>query len=530
MVLVATSMNDSSPPLRLRTTTTPGFIMCRAVSPFMEIRTVTRIPLPNFAPAVLYSARSGSGVLPPVGLWENKVVFHRRLPGHHLGIFLTVSILVLLAAVAAACSSDSPTATAIPPPPATATPVPAANLTLIPTSTVLSAQPTGAGLAGVALGFATELVEDLGSRESATEDELEAAEYLASTLKNFGYAVELQTFTIQRISRELSGLEIDAPEPRAIDSNTLVLSAIGEVSGNLVSVGLARDGDFPEGEVKGQIALAQRGSVLFEEMVTLAAEAGAVAVVIYNNVPGNFQGRLSNLASIPAVSISQNDGQELEDLLSIGAVEATVSVVVQELPSRNVVAEKAGPGDAVVVLGAHYDTVPNIAGANDNASGTAVLLTVAGELAGEDLPFTIRFIAFGSEELGLRGSRHYVTSLAETQLGRIRVMFNFDALGSGERLGILGTTELIDLAVEQGDAQDIFVEVTRGPQGASSDHQSFVDFGIPVLMFVSEDFSRIHTPADTLEFVEPSLLGGAAELAIALLRSDEFLAVLAEPR
>ena len=45
-------------------------------------------------------------------------------------------------------------------------------------------------------------------------------------------------------------------------------------------------------------------------------------------------------------------------------------------------------------------------------------------------------------------------------------------------------------------------------------------------MFFSEDFSRIHTPADTLEFVTPSLLGDAAELALLLLKSDDFLTVL----
>ena len=389
-------------------------------------------------------------------------------------------------------------------------------------------------MADVALGYAIELVEELGPRESATGEELEAAEHIASTLDNLGYTVRLQPFTIQQPSRELSSMEIDAPQPRAIEINLLFQTAIGEVSGNLVSVGLGRDGDFPEGEVEGKIALAQRGGntldgqalVTFEEKVTSAAEAGAVAVVIYNNLPGNFQGTILSPASIPAVAISQADGQEIEELLSAGPVEATVSVIEELLPSRNVIAEKAGPGDAVVVLGGHYDTVPNIAGANDNASGTAVLLAVAAELARENLPFTVRVIAFGSEELGLRGSRHYVASLTETQLGRVRAMFNFDALGSGEILEILGNRELTGLAVAQGDAQDIDVRVSPPLQGASSDHRSFADAGIPVLMFVSGDFSRIHTPADTLQFVVPGLLGDAAELAFFILKSDDFLTVL----
>ena len=378
----------------------------------------------------------------------------------------------------------------------------------------------------MAFSYVADLVRELGPRESATEEELAAAEHLASTLEDFGYAVELQSFTIQQLSRELSGLEIAAPLPRAIDINFLFQTVTGEVSGNLVSVGLAGDGDFPEGGVEGQIALARRGVITFEEKVTRAAEAGAVAVVIYNNLPGNFQGVLSNPASIPAVSISQDDGLEIEELLSTGAVEAAVSVIEELLSSRNVVAEKAGPGNAVVVLGAHYDTVPNIAGANDNASGTAVLLTVAAELAEEELPFTVRFIAFGSEELGLRGSRHYVASLTGTALESIRAMFNFDALGSGVRLGVLGTGQLTDLALAQGQALDIDLRVSGGLQGASSDHQSFVDASIPVMMFLSEDFSRIHTPADTLEFVVPGLLGDAVELTLSLLKSDDFATVL----
>ena len=466
------------------------------------------------------------------------MLIDRLLPSKYSRKFLIIGLLLLLATVAAACSSDSPTAAPVSPPTATFTPFPTDTVTLVPTPTpaptsaptptptLPSPLPSGRELAGVAFDYATELVEKLGPRESATEEELEAAEHLASTLENLGYAVELQSFTIQQLSRELSGLEVGAPQPRAFEINPLTQAATGEVSGTLVSVGLAREGDFPEGGVEGRIALARRGLVTFEEKVTRAAEAGAAAVVIYNNVPGNFQGRLSSPASIPAVSISRDDGQQIEELLSAGAVEATVSVIEELLPSRNVIAEKTGTGDAVVVLGGHYDTVADIVGANDNASGTAVLLTLAGQLAGENLPFTVRFIAFGSEELGLRGSRHYVASLTGTQLDRIRAMFNFDALGSGESLKILGTEELTDLAVAQGDAQDINVRVTSPPQGATSDHQSFADAGIPVLMFVSDDFSRLHKPSDTLQFVEPSLLGDAAELALFLLKSDEFLAVL----
>ena len=54
---------------------------------------------------------------------------------------------------------------------------------------------------------------------------------------------------------------------------------------------------------------------------------------------------------------------------------------------------------------------------------------------------------------------------------------------------------------------------------------SFAQEDIPVLMFYGPDFSRIHTSSDTLEYVKPSLLRDAAQLALAILRSPDLLAV-----
>ena len=191
------------------------------------------------------------------------------------------------------------------------------------------------------------------------------------------------------------------------------------------------------------------------------------------------------------------------------------------LTSRNVIAEKPGPGPEVVVLGGHYDTVANVAGANDNGSGIAVLLTIARELQDNPLPFGLRFIAFGSEELGLLGSRFYVDSLSTEERALLLAMLNFDALGSGRSIQVLGSAGLTGPVVDIGNSADIGVSRIRGLEGASSDHASFARIGTPNLMFAADDFSRIHTPEDTLDLVEPRLLGDAAALAVALLDTPE---------
>ena len=69
----------------------------------------------------------------------------------------------------------------------------------------------------------------------------------------------------------------------------------------------------------------------------------------------------------------------------------TASNLVVEIPG-------ADNKDEIIILGAHYDTVPNSPGANDNASGVAVLLAVAQEMSGAEPDRTVRFIAFANEE------------------------------------------------------------------------------------------------------------------------------------
>jgi aminopeptidase YwaD len=432
-------------------------------------------------------------------------------------------LAALIAVLGVACSAVA-TATPTPAP----TPVPTFTLTPTPTSAptaTLTPEPTAVppdGLASTALGYLTELVEELGPRESSTVQEREAAEFLESQFARFGYSVEVQPFTVQRFSLEGSGLIVSPGNPSAerIEAIPLSGSGGGEVSGNLVPVGLAQPQDILEAGLEGKIALAERGLIPFGEKASNARSAGAIGVVIYNNGVGNFRGTLGGETKIPVVSISRFQGQRLEELASANSeLRATVSVKVEELPSRNVVAEKPGTGEQVVVLGAHYDTVPEVPGANDNASGTAVLLTVAQELRQKSFPFTIRFIAFGSEEVGLLGSKAYVDSLSPEEQDQIIAMLNFDALGGGNNIVVLGDQELTRLVVEHGASREIDVEVSPGLRGGTSDHASFAQVGIPVIMFTSDDSSLIHTPQDTLESINPQLPGNAARLALDLLDS-----------
>ena len=95
----------------------------------------------------------------------------------------------------------------------------------------------------------------------------------------------------------------------------------------------------------------ERGIITFQEKVTRVEAAGAVAAVVYNNREGLFRGALASQSGIPVVSISFESGQTILALLAEGDVEAIVSVMRETRDTQNVIAEKPGTTERVVLLG-----------------------------------------------------------------------------------------------------------------------------------------------------------------------------------
>ena len=100
--------------------------------------------------------------------------------------------------------------------------------------------------------------------------------------------------------------------------------------------------------------------------------------------------------------------------------------------SANVVAIKAGASTRQIVVGAHYDSTSRGLGADDNASGVAALLELAGLLADRPTPYTIVFVAFGAEEVGFLGSKTYVAHMSATDRANTVAMVNLDSVVGGD--------------------------------------------------------------------------------------------------
>jgi hypothetical protein len=172
--------------------------------------------------------------------------------------------------------------------------------------------------------------------------------------------------------------------------------------------------------------------------------------------------------------------------------------------------------DETIVIGAHYDhlgfggngsAAPGVHeihnGADDNGSGSTVLMEVARQLAaGKKLPRRLVFIAFTGEERGLIGSARYVRNPL-FPLDKTVAMLNLDMVGrlQDDKLIVhgTGTATEFDALVDQFAKHDAF-QVTKKPSGfGPSDHSSFYGAKVPVLFFFTGTHKDYHRPSDDFE-------------------------------
>jgi len=232
-----------------------------------------------------------------------------------------------------------------------------------------------------------------------------------------------------------------------------------------------------------------------------------------------------------------------------------VEVERTEAEVKNVVAVLEGEGplaEEVLVLGAHYDhlgwggrgsragkqkEIHN--GADDNASGVAVLIEVARRLAHRPQPLrrSVVFIAFTAEESGLLGSSHYVHHPPFAKDKTI-AMLNVDMVGRlrDDKLIVSGTgtakrfSELVDRLNERHGFQ-----LTKKPGGyGPSDHTSFYSQQIPVMHFFTGTHEQYHRPTDDFDTLNvPGMRRIAAlvtDVAVALADAEKRPEYVAVPR
>lgn len=279
-----------------------------------------------------------------------------------------------------------------------------------------------------------------------------------------------------------------------------------------------------------------------------ALDHGAAGILLVNTVDFDKQDALAKLnpvqgiapAKIPVIQIKRNIADELlkshnETIESLEkkigenngksfqtGVELQASAEVNQIKSNtmNVVGylEGTSGSDEYIIVGAHYDhlgmgggssrapdTTAVHYGADDNASGVSLVIELAQKAAKDRPDRSVLFMAFGAEEMGLLGSRHYVANpLLEKE--NAKAMFNLDMVGrlNDEKSLVIsgtGTASETDSLLTAGIYKDEFNLVKSSGGTGPSDHSSFYTEGIPVLFFSTGVHDQYHTPDDKASLI-----------------------------
>lgn len=428
--------------------------------------------------------------------------------------------VLLAAALLLACTADeaSPPLTATGPALAVETPAAGGASALAPAAAPppLPARVLAEEAVDAARGFAHigALAGEIGPRVVATAGERAAADYIAGQLRAAGYEATIELFEVE-LPGDRSALLM--PGEAALSARAMAGSPDGTATGRLEFAALGRNADFKGSDVLGAVALLDRGEVSFASKALAAEAAGAAAVIVVNNEPGALAGQLGNaVTGIPVVTVPLD---ARDALLALAGSSIAVTVRADARPafgqSRNVFARpSAAPCRAY--LGAHYDSVEVGRGANDNASGAALIL----ELARARRIDGLCIVAFGAEEIGLDGSQHFVANHA---VRGALFMLNFDVVGSVSSARFIGDRALAARATAAAAAAGVDIPAGDFPPNASSDHVSFTEAGIPAITVTGGDDDDIHTSADTLANVavgDFSVMLGAAAAVLDALTPD----------
>ena len=384
------------------------------------------------------------------------------------------------------------------------------------------------------------------NRASGTPGYDASAAYVAGKLRAAGYKVEVQPFTFL-FFQELAPATFSQTAPNAktyeegADFAIMEYSGSGNVADTAVvptndvqvppgpTASSSNSGceasDFPA-ETAGAVALVQRGTCDFVVKARNAQDAGAVAVIIFNE---GQEGRTEALngtlggpgVTIPVIGTTFAIGKELFNAVPDAKVSISTSTRSENRQTSNVIAESTtGRSDRVAFAGAHLDSVPEGPGINDNGSGSASILEIAEEMSelGIKPRNKVRFAFWGAEESGLLGAEHYVSTLSPRQQKNIAVYLNFDMVGSPNYGRFIydgdgdafGTTGPNGSDVAEGVFEDYFrsqgLATLPTAFDGRSDYKPFIDAGIPA--------GGLFTGAEDVKTEEEArLFGGQAGVA-----------------
>jgi aminopeptidase YwaD len=379
------------------------------------------------------------------------------------------------------------------------------------------------------------LAGEIGNRIIGSPGNKAAADYIAHQFRQAGLAVAFQPFACPDWAEEWSSLELGG---QALEAAANTFSPACDVTAPTVAVGTVAELEAAPiagciaifyGQL-GQHELAAKGAIYVSErdchiIQWLEENRPAGLITINPSLHGRWRLIEDFDLAIPSLTVTPRVGLYL--------VERAGELVHMKITSRredsysgNVVGVKAGDRPERIVLCAHYDTKVDTPGAYDNAAGVAALLALAHTLAPLPHRYTLEWVAFSGEEGYGLGDMAYARRTGNG-FERIAVAINFDGIGPRLAANTVATfvaSPALEAMVDSVKAG--YPGVAHVEPWPASDHYIFYSHGVPSIALGSLGVKDIyHTPADTMEWLNPDKLVEAISLAqelIQILDEKEF--------
>ena len=387
-----------------------------------------------------------------------------------------------------------------------------------------------------------EAICDCGGRQSGTDSERQAVALLMS-LGRAATGVDARIETVSYGGWRALDSELTGPGGASYPMNPLVRSAATPVEGVEAEVldlgrGTPEEFDAHAHEIPGRIVLVRHelmfapGTIHRRFKYRSAVDAGAVGFLIAGPEPGHpvagSSGR-GDERGIPAAGIAPETARAL-GRTARGRPRVRIRLSTEEAPAsaENLFFDMPGHTSEWVALSAHIDGHDLAESAIDNATGLAVALTVARELAPETKRSRrgLRLAFFNVEEWALTGSASHVAALDDAQRAGIALNINLDSVAGGARLTALtsGFAALDPFLLGCAEQAGVALELFR-PLQMNSDHGNFAKARIPAFRLVagfgdpSASVRRVLTPLDRRGLVPRDELERAARLTITIGRA-----------
>lgn len=366
-----------------------------------------------------------------------------------------------------------------------------------------------------------ELLKKIGFiRTSGSAEELKAANILLDEISSIGFTGKLEEFKVPSSKITKASLKVVEPYEKEYEVTPFNCSISTAEGGIITDFVYIEDGlDASLIDIKGKFVLINKrpNPKLYKKLI----EAGIAGYITMSGTAmdeedktdisiGRLREKNTQYGKVPALNMRMKD---CFHMVKNKASKVHVELITEdvELTSHNVVVTLEGTKypDEIVSFGAHYDSVPFSTGVYDNGAGSVIIMELLRHFKENPPIRTVKFIWYGSEEVGLLGSHAYLKA-HEEELKKHLLMINVDVGGSilgQEEALVTAEQSLVDYVDHMAKIKGFPLKVTQDIY--SSDSTAYADAGIPSLTFcrfAPNGGAFIHSRNDIIDYLSAEAL------------------------